>query len=784
MVIGWRRHVLLVLLVPFFGAVRCRYTQAQEPVWQGDTSVIIRLKDRPLHRIATSARAVGSSQIVELSGKVRQIIGQSSMSVGLAGGQLRRLHEQIDRLSDAAKQDIGRSVAMEVRSDQQKIIELIEQNGGQVTAVSSLANCIGAALPADGGRLLDLLLRSELLESVRPDRIYTLDLDASNCMLATDIWWNANPPVIGGSYDAALLDSGVRETHIYLRYRNPPDSNEREIFKKLPGYANSHGTQTAGIMASTHGVYSGVAFGLDALFDAAGNNIMAESALMENIDWVLNCPLTAQVPEVINNSYSLYGHTEEYGDYFYFLDAVVDDLGVAVVKSAGNQGPAAVLGYPQSYNLISVANMDIFDTCDSSDDVIRYTSSRGPTPSGRRKPDITAPGQNTYTTHSVSDTGFANHTGTSAAAPHVAGAVILLADGGVGDPMAQKAILINTATSFSDNGTLSTYTDDGPVGGDRWDATYGWGVLDLQRVYHHLDDWFGDSVTAKNSTSVDDDYKLYKGHMAADDKATLVWHSRASYNGASTPETHYLLTDLNLQLYDANDGGLVDEDIVHQGNNVHQVSSDSARQVAIKVYSNSETIEPDDSERYVLATVEGFEVAAPPGFVLLVSMPSNVLAGQEFEVSAVITNNGDLAAYSNQISLAIPDGFELVAGENPKTPAVIDSGPAVVLGWFLKAPFIGGEFDIAVDVSSECYGEVYLGHAADSIYIGRLGCPADLNGDGYLDVLDLSILAEQWLCIGCDAPNWCGMADMDGSSKVDLKDFARFSDQWPQCHGQ
>ncbi len=115
--------------------------------------------------------------------------------------------------------------------------------------------------------------------------------------------------------------------------------------------------------------------------------------------------------------------------------------------------------------------------------------------------------------------------------------VLLLQDAGVVTPIAQKAILINTATTWSDNDTLDTYGDDGPVNGDRWDNSYGWGVMNLAHANLHRTDYFIDSVVPRNDTPAADDYKLYKGYMYSNEKATVVWNRRVVYNGSSNPTT-------------------------------------------------------------------------------------------------------------------------------------------------------------------------------------------------------------------------------------------------------
>ena len=108
---------------------------------------------------------------------------------------------------------------------------------------------------------------------------------------------------------------------------------------------------------------------------------------------------------------------------------------------------------------------------DSASDIINF-SSRGPTQDGRMKPDLVAPGTHitgaspqhggTYTGNGVCDKNFGGSTfyslvsGTSQAAPQVAGAAALLRDWYVREvdptppsPALTKAILVNTAVDVA-----------------------------------------------------------------------------------------------------------------------------------------------------------------------------------------------------------------------------------------------------------------------------------------------------------------------------------------------
>jgi O-glycosyl hydrolase len=70
-----------------------------------------------------------------------------------------------------------------------------------------------------------------------------------------------------------------------------------------------------------------------------------------------------------------------------------------------------------------------------------------------------------------------------------------------------------------------------------------------------------------------------------------------------------------------------------------------------------------------------------------------------------------------------------------------------------------------------------------AVQAGGYGLESDLNGDCYVDLLDLEIMADHWLHTDCTAPGNCQNADFaptDGA--VDFRDFAGFGPQWMQCN--
>ena len=198
-------------------------------------------------------------------------------------------------------------------------------------------------------------------------------------------------------------------------------------------------------------------------------------------------PNPSLAPDVISNSWSCpeaEGCTDPN-----VLKSVVEAVraaGILTVQSAGNKGPEC--GTISDPAAIYAASLTVGAT-DSADTIANF-SSRGPVTrdgSNRLKPEVVAPGVSVRS--SLPDSEYGQMSGTSMAAPHVAGLAALLLSAAPelkGKPHLIEFLITSSAKS------ITTSQSCGGVSGNLIpNNTYGWGRIDalaaVQKLpLHHL----------------------------------------------------------------------------------------------------------------------------------------------------------------------------------------------------------------------------------------------------------------------------------------------------------
>ncbi|MGC4806440.1 S8 family serine peptidase [Micromonospora sp. DT233] len=297
---------------------------------------------------------------------------------------------------------------------------------------------------------------------------------------ADDVWSEYN--VTGQGITVANIDTGVQFDHPALvgSYRgNNGDGTFDHNYNwfdaagecaTAPCDNDGHGTHTMGTMAGGVGANQiGVAPGVKWI--AANGCCPSDEALVTSGEWMLEPtdlnganPDASKRPNIINNSW---GTTLPSNDPF------MEDVTLAWAASGifgtwsnGNKGSAcATSGSPGSRT--SNYSTGAYD----STNTIASFSSRGAGQDGEIKPNISAPGVNVRS--SLPGGAYGSYSGTSMAAPHVAGTIALLwsaAPSLVGDIPATRALLDGTAIDKADAQCGGTTDDNNVYGEGRLDA--------------------------------------------------------------------------------------------------------------------------------------------------------------------------------------------------------------------------------------------------------------------------------------------------------------------------
>jgi serine protease AprX len=438
----------------------------QQVVWAGPESVEA-VNYGPMRIDSAVKASLGNLQPGEKLTVIVTLRQQADLSRVNGADRAKRLQGVIRALQATANATQGPLIGMLNSWRAQGLVQSFQSfwvfNGFSVTATSAA---------------IDALARNPDVLSITPDDIAIAPASSApepniSLVNAPALW---SQGYSGQGVVVANLDSGVDVTHPDLAARWRGGSNswfDPYGQHAMPVDLSGHGTWTMGIMVggdaggTALGVAPGARWIAVRIYNDRGRS--TSTAIHQGFQWLLDPdgdPNTADAPQVVNNSWT-YANPGCYLDFEPDLQAL-RAAGILPVFAAGNGGPGSNTSYSPANNPAAFA----VGATNNNDQIYTY-SSRGPTTCGGSSgpfPELVAPGVNILSTDLYG--GYSTNTGTSLAAPHVAGGLALLLsaypDLGAAD---QESALIHSAVELGASGP---------------DDVYGYGRLDLLAAFNWL----------------------------------------------------------------------------------------------------------------------------------------------------------------------------------------------------------------------------------------------------------------------------------------------------------
>ena len=428
----------------------------------------------------------------------------------------------------------------------------------------------------------------------------------------------------------------------------------------------THGTHTMGTMVGDDGGTNQIGMAPGARWigcrnmDAAG--VGSPATYIACYQWFIaptdlggQNPNPALAPDVINNSWSC-PVSEGCTDPNVLLQAVQNlrAAGIFTAHSAGNNGsgcssvnePAAI--YAESFSVGAT----------TSSNIIASYSSRGPVTvdgSNRAKPDISAPGSSVRSC--IPGTGYGLKSGTSMAAPHVAGLVALLISiepGLRGEVNLLETLIESSAVPIVD------MTCGGSAGGIP-NNTYGWGRIDALAALESLQLSVGKQAPAE----------VAPGEM-------LTYTLSITHTRGSDPLAQIVLTDTlpaGTEFVSATQPYNLAGDVITWQFASLALGETQQVSLVVRVTATKGVIENLDywagAEGAFPAWGEAVETAVVPHEIILAkAAPASVAPGSVLTYTLVVTNAHPFAGLDHVVLTdTLPAGTELLSATQPYTLA-------------------------------------------------------------------------------------------------------------------
>lgn len=390
-----------------------------------------------------------------------------------------------DAESDRRQRQAGRVRVIVQPSDKRAAVTLISHIGGTVVRRLDNVEAMVADVPI---AWLETLRRAPAVRSVSPDRPMTGTLHLTSEVVGAR-WVHEYLGFDGTGIGVAIIDSGVAPSHRDLEPNRVVQFVDFVRFEAQPYDGYGHGTHVAGIIAgsghessgATRGIAPGAHLIVLKTLDEEGHGYISNA--IAAIDYAIGQRAAYNI-RVINLSVAAGVYESYRTDPLALAAARAVDAGIVVVTAAGNLG-RSLSGEVQTGGVTAPGNAPWVLTVgaashngteDRSDDTVAPFSSLGPSSIDYvEKPDLVAPGTGIASLGDPGSTLFlrrpsarrwgtvaAEHaaylslSGTSMAAPVVAGAVaVMLQVNPSLSPAAVKAVLRTTADPLDGHSPLA-----------------------------------------------------------------------------------------------------------------------------------------------------------------------------------------------------------------------------------------------------------------------------------------------------------------------------------------
>jgi subtilisin family serine protease len=302
------------------------------------------------------------------------------------------------------------------------------------------------------------LSEAAAIQFVEAEGVATINLADSIPLINADDCWAAGYD--GAGVNICVLDTGIDGNHCDFPSGKIVGWVDYVGSGSTPYDDHGHGTHCASIAAgaaSPYGVAKGASLMGAKVCNSGGS--CTDTAIIQGIDWgVYN---GADIESI-----SLGGPGGDGTSAIAQECNWAVDQGVVVVTVVGGEGACCTVGTPGD------AEKVITVTASDKSDGLASFNSRGPTTDGRIKPDIAAPGVSISAADAGTTCSNVSMSGSSMAAPHVAGVAALMLDAR------------STATTAQIKNCLGATAID--KGNTNKDCLWGWGRVDAYAAVQQI----------------------------------------------------------------------------------------------------------------------------------------------------------------------------------------------------------------------------------------------------------------------------------------------------------